>query len=87
MSWLEWGLRKYDRLSLTVIFLYGRVVQSRESLSDLPFDSANQNKNICAAQQSSELQVTIMDYNQTFRRSFKLSEQKIFEFVSKSMHN
>ena len=68
----------YDRLSLTVIFVYGRVVQTRDLLSDSPFGSANQNKNICAAQQSSELLVTIMDYNQTFRRSFKLSEQKKF---------
>ena len=35
----------YDSLRLTVNFLYGRVVQTRVSLSDSPFGSANQNKN------------------------------------------
>ena len=36
--WADYGLRaeerKYDSLTLTVIFLYGRVVQNSEMLSD-----------------------------------------------------
>ena len=57
----------YDRLRATVIFSIGRDVQTGESLGHLPSTQKNQNKNICAAQQSSELRVTIMDYNQTFK--------------------
>ena len=61
----------YDRLSLTVIFVYGRVVQSRDSLGDSPFELVC--FCFCFARYSAQLRgicqnkVRIMDYNQTFK--------------------
>ena len=66
-SRLSLRARKYDRPRVTVILSNGRVVQTREWLSHSRFVARNQNKNICAAQQSSEVQVIIMDYNQSFK--------------------